>query len=297
MLAVVVVLGAVALVGDRLLIALWDGMGWLRAQWAARKVQKLLASLPANPHTPTRGELQALHVRGLSAVYPNKPIISNVSLSVPAGHTLAIVGPSGCGKTTLLHAIAGMRTDGLHVTGEVTLGSKKIARGDIGAVIHDPLRFGDLTTWEYSMLGIQNPTHEDLLRNRDRLEAFGLLQDAHRPVRDLSKGQQQRADIAKALASQPKLLLMDEPFGALDDITRSELHTFFWDHVRGRSTIIFVTHNIREAIYLGDSVQVGVDANAFTLDTRSSESPEERMSPDERSLLAAIRKLKNGRHS
>lgn len=301
MLGTVAILGLLAILVDRLFLITWDAGAWLRKEMMARRVRRTIESLNADAHAPIQRELEPLHLSSVSASYTSHAVVEELSFSIPAGDTHVIIGPSGCGKTTLLRVIGGLVSNELRAGGKVTLGSRTLVRGDIGLVLQGAPVFEHLTVWDHVLLGVSNATQTDLLRVRDMLEAFGLLSDAHRLVGELSGGQKQRVAIATALAYQPKLLLLDEPFGALDAITRRDMHNFFWKHVRGRATIILVTHDISEAIHLGDAVRVGAHAKAFVLDTRSTLSPVDReLEPEalaaRRTLIEAIAAM-NGRDS
>jgi NitT/TauT family transport system ATP-binding protein len=179
---------------------------------------------------------------------------------VEAGELVSLVGPSGCGKTTLLKVLAGLHPVD---SGEVRIGSSTQpfdpAR-DIGMVFQQPLllkwrRVIDNVLLPAEILGL--PMAQSRARARDLLALVGLKGREDRYPYELSGGMQQRAAIARALIHDPKLILMDEPFGALDAQTRglmqSELLSI-WQ--RTPKTVIFVTHDVQEAVYLADRVAV-----------------------------------------
>jgi NitT/TauT family transport system ATP-binding protein len=191
--------------------------------------------------------------------------LARVGLRVRAGELVCLLGPSGCGKSTLLRIIAGaLPAD----EGIVTVGGRPVTgpSADRGMLFQTPMLFGWLTTRNNVLFGPRaqraagrherdDPELEDeatALLQRVGLEGFGEAFP-----HELSGGMQHRAAFARALASRPSVLLMDEPFGALDAITRERMHEFLldiWD--QHRTTIIFVTHDIEEAILLGDRVAV-----------------------------------------
>jgi NitT/TauT family transport system ATP-binding protein len=186
--------------------------------------------------------------------------ISNASFEVWPNELVALVGPSGCGKTTLLRIIAGLES---YDEGQVLIGS--VAHPfdpsrDIGIVFQQPL----LLKWRpllqnvllpAEILGL--PMRESRERARDLLDMVGLLEFEDRYPYELSGGMQQRAALARALVHDPKLILMDEPFGSLDALTRERMNLELLDiWKRSPKTILFVTHGISEAVLLGTRVIV-----------------------------------------
>ena len=191
--------------------------------------------------------------------------LARVGLRVRRGELVCLLGPSGCGKSTLLRIVAGaLPAD----EGTVTVGGRPVTgpSPDRGMLFQTPMLFGWLTTRNNILFGPRaqraagrherdDPELEDeaaALLDRVGLGGFGEAFP-----HELSGGMQHRAAFARALASRPSVLLMDEPFGALDAITRERMHQFLldiWD--QHRTTIIFVTHDIEEAILLGDRVAV-----------------------------------------
>jgi len=191
--------------------------------------------------------------------------LAGASLRVRAGELICLLGPSGCGKSTLLRIIAGaLPAD----QGTVTVGGRPVTgpSPDRGMLFQTPMLFGWLTTRNNILFG---PRAQRAARLHERddpeleeeaaalLDRAGLAGFGEAFPHELSGGMQHRAAFARALAARPSLLLMDEPFGALDAITRERMHEFLldiWD--QHRTTIIFVTHDIEEAILLGDRVAV-----------------------------------------
>jgi NitT/TauT family transport system ATP-binding protein len=180
-------------------------------------------------------------------------------LVVKPGEFVSLVGPSGCGKTTLLKLIAGLDNA---TGGQVTVGERTVTRPDptVSVVFQRPALLKWYSVEDNVLLPAKiagTLTKEVRRRAAELLEFIGLADFKDRYPSELSGGMQQRASIARALAGEPKVLLMDEPFSALDEFTREILHDELlrlWDtHPK---TVIFVTHNISEAVYLSDRVAV-----------------------------------------
>jgi NitT/TauT family transport system ATP-binding protein len=183
--------------------------------------------------------------------------IDRVSLEIPDAHFACIVGASGCGKSTLLNIMGGLVRP---TSGTVHVDGRQIhAPGtDRGMVFQSYTLFPWLRVRENIEFGprLKRMAKEDRRRISDRLlEEMGLADFARAYPKELSGGMKQRVAIARALANDPKVLLMDEPFGALDALTRASAQRFLteiWE--QHRRTIAFVTHDIDEAIFLGDTV-------------------------------------------
>jgi len=205
-----------------------------------------------------------IHLAGVKKIYRTRKAdflaVSEVTFDVAAGELVALVGPSGCGKTTLLKILAGLHP---YDSGEVRIGSASQpfdpAR-DIGMVFQQPLllkwrRVIDNVLLPAEILGL--PAAESRERARHLLALVGLQGAEDKYPYQLSGGMQQRAAIARALIHDPKLILMDEPFGALDALTREKMNLELlriWE--QARKTIVFVTHGITEAVFLGTRVVV-----------------------------------------
>jgi ABC-type taurine transport system ATPase subunit len=200
-------------------------------------------------------DLTVVYGAGASAVLA----LEQVNLSFGPGDFVCIVGPSGCGKTTMLQTLAGfIRPSG----GEVTLRGKPI-RGpgpDRGVVFQQPALFPWMTVAENAgfgprVRGADSGARAEIVERY--LRTVGLWEFRSRYPYELSGGMQQRLAIVRALANDPELLLMDEPFGALDALTRErmqeELHAV-WR--RSGMTVVFITHSVEEAVYLGTDVVV-----------------------------------------
>ena len=198
-------------------------------------------------------------VRHVSLDFYQIRVLEDLNFSIGQSEIVCVIGPSGCGKTTLLRVIAGLIQP---TTGEVLVDSVPVLgpRRDIAVVFQDygkallPWRnvFGNVAL---SLEAMRVPRNEQKGRIDELLELVGLANHAQKYPRQLSGGMQQRVQIARALAQEPRLLLMDEPFGALDAMTRQSLQ----DEIlaiaeRTSKTIVFVTHDLEEAIYIGDRV-------------------------------------------
>jgi NitT/TauT family transport system ATP-binding protein len=189
--------------------------------------------------------------------------LSGVDLEIRAGELVCLLGPSGCGKSTLLRIVAGALD---HDQGSVTVGGRPVTgpSPDRGILFQAPMLFPWLTTRKNVLFGPKAQRSRGLHERDDPeldaevdaiLATVGLDQFGDAFPHELSGGMQHRAAFARAMVTRPSLLLMDEPFGALDAFTRLRMHEFLlamWD--RYRITIIFVTHDIEEAVLLGDRV-------------------------------------------
>jgi NitT/TauT family transport system ATP-binding protein len=205
-----------------------------------------------------------IHLAGVKKVYRTGKAeflaVSQVTFDVAAGELVSLVGPSGCGKTTLLKILAGLHP---YDSGEVRIGSATQPfdpSRDIGMVFQQPLllkwrRVIDNVLLPAEILGL--PLLQSRERARDLLALVGLQDAEDKYPYQLSGGMQQRAAIARALIHDPKLILMDEPFGALDALTREKMNLELlriWE--QARKTIVFVTHGVTEAVFLGTRVVV-----------------------------------------
>ena len=197
--------------------------------------------------------------------YNGKEIISDFNLTIESGTFLTIIGTSGSGKTTVLKMINGLV---LPDKGEIRIDGKNIAdenlialRRNIGYVIQGNILFPHLSVAENIayVLVLKNYPKSDISRIvAEKLQLVNLAPElAKRFPHELSGGQQQRVGIARALAANPNIILMDEPFGALDSITRKQLQRELKAlHQLSGATIVFVTHDITEAFTLGTKVLV-----------------------------------------
>lgn len=187
--------------------------------------------------------------------------LTNVSIDIKKGEFVSLLGPSGCGKTTLLRIIADLLKP---TSGEVTVGGETPTEARLkrkyGIVFQSPVLYDWRTVKKNVMLPLEIlkvPKADREERAMQMLELVGLTDFADRYPKQLSGGMQQRVGIARALAIQPAILLMDEPFSALDEFTREKLHEDLLRIWRKTDkTIVFVTHNIAESVFLSDRVCV-----------------------------------------
>jgi NitT/TauT family transport system ATP-binding protein len=206
-----------------------------------------------------------LDVRGLKKVYDGSgrrvEAVRDLTFTVDAGELVCLVGPSGCGKTTLLKCIGGLLTP---TAGEVLIEGRRVTGPppDMAVVFQEYGR--SLFPWMRVRENVELPLKQKKLsstRRRelvaDALESVGLTDAAGAYPWQLSGGMQQRVAIARALAYEPEVLLMDEPFAAVDAQTRADLEDLVRGLWRQRGiTILFVTHDIDEAVYLGERVLI-----------------------------------------
>jgi len=229
-----------------------------------------------------------MQITELNAFYGGKQTLYDVSLDVPDGAATAIIGPSGCGKSTFLRCLNRMHeeTPGGRTTGSIRLDGEEIQRKDpvtvrfrVGMVFQKPSPFPNLSIYENVAAGLRLLG----LRRRDELDE-GVVEalqhaglwdevkdDVDAPGTSLSGGQQQRLCIARALAVQPEVLLMDEPCSALDPIATTKVENLILK-LRGEYTLVIVTHNLAQArrvsdhtafFYLGKLVEMGETKSIF----------------------------------
>ncbi|WP_407177393.1 ABC transporter ATP-binding protein [Bradyrhizobium sp. STM 3562] len=190
---------------------------------------------------------------GISALGP-------LDLKVHKGEFLALVGPSGCGKSTALRLIAGLAAPTTGTVQTSRHGSDARPGHAIGFVFQEPTLMPWTSVWENVRLPLRlarTPTAAADVRIREALERVGLAEFAQSYPRELSGGMKMRVSLARALVTDPDILLMDEPFAALDEITRFRLNNdllALWRNLR--KTVIFVTHSVFESVYLSQRVVV-----------------------------------------
>jgi NitT/TauT family transport system ATP-binding protein len=213
-------------------------------------------------------ELIDLQQVGMTYQAASGPVeaLADISLKVSAGEFVSLVGPSGCGKSTLLRIIAGLRPA---TRGKVVVGGSEVTRPirDIGMVFQAPVLLKWRTILDNVLLPAELAGSDPKrlwARANELLEMAGLNGFARKLPNELSGGMQQRAALCRALLLDPPLLLMDEPFGALDAMTRDDRALELlriWGEASGgpdavRKTVLFVTHSIPEAVFLSDRVVV-----------------------------------------
>ncbi|MGZ3306966.1 MAG: ABC transporter ATP-binding protein [Xanthobacteraceae bacterium] len=200
-----------------------------------------------------------LRIKAVRKLYRDLEAIRNVSFDVADGEFLSLLGPSGCGKSTLLMMVAGLIDS---TEGEIAVNGKAVAgpRREVGVVFQQPVllpwrKVLDNVLFPIELLKLPRAQYE---RRAMDLLAMAKIDDfAHHLPRQLSGGMRQRVSICRALIHDPRILLMDEPFSALDALTRDEMGIELlriWQ--ANRKTVIFVTHSIREAVLLSDRVLV-----------------------------------------
>ena len=204
-----------------------------------------------------------IRVRDLSKSFHSKSTITHAldttTFDIKRGEFLSVVGPSGCGKSTLLMLISGLTQPS---TGTVEVGGRIVTSpvSDLGIVFQEDL----LLEWKRTLENIvmqgafRNVSKKSLQpRAEELLEMVGLTEFADKYPHELSGGMRQRASICRALVHSPPLLLMDEPFGALDAMTRDQMSLDIQDLLAGNdTTVLFITHSIAEAVMLSDRVLV-----------------------------------------
>ncbi len=243
-----------------------------------------------------------LRIEGVSKTFPVRSgsveALQTVHLSVEAGEFVCLLGPSGCGKSTLLSIIAGLESAS---TGTVWANGRQVQGPGTDRVLL--FQEAALFPWldvehnvEFGLRQIGTPARERRALARRFLELVHLQGFERSYVHQLSGGMRQRAAIARALALDPAILLMDEPFGALDALTRDRLHAeleSIWASTR--KTILFVTHNVREAAALGDRVLIfsprpGRIVREFRIDLPRPRSLEDHSLVDETAEMLAVLK-------
>ena len=236
------------------------------------------------PSSPP-GAALAVEVRDASLIYNphTAPVhaLSNVDLAIEPGEFVSLIGPSGCGKTTLLRVIADLEhiTSGSVLVNGVSPHDARLARA-YGYVFQAPALFPWRTVLGNVKLPLQiqgRPAAECEAIAREQLARVGLSGFESKFPWQLSGGMQQRASIARALSFEPRILMMDEPFGALDEITRDRLNEQLqqlWQ--RERRTVVFVTHSIAEAVYLSTRIVVMSPRPGRIVRTITSTLPDER---------------------
>ncbi|APW43550.1 ABC transporter ATP-binding protein [Rhodoferax saidenbachensis] len=233
------------------------------------------------PATTVSSNPKYIEIQGVEQTFKTKkglfPALRDINLTVAKGEFVALIGHSGCGKSTLLNLIAGLTTP---TAGSLICANREIAGpGPERAVVfqnHSLLPW--LTCFENVYLGVErvfgarNPgaAAENKAQLKDRTDAalalVGLTAATQKRPGEISGGMKQRVGIARALAMEPKVLLMDEPFGALDALTRAKLQDELLEIVaRTHSTVVMVTHDVDEAVLLSDKIVMMTNGPAATI--------------------------------
>jgi NitT/TauT family transport system ATP-binding protein len=200
-----------------------------------------------------------IKIDAVTATFDSKAVFANLDLAIDEGEFVTVLGPSGCGKTTLLNLLARFE---IPATGEIQIGNaaRHAYPPKVGMVFQEYAVFPWHTALGNVILGLKHsdsPASERKERASQLLEQVGLKGQEHKFPKALSGGMKQRVAIARTLAIDPAIILMDEPFGALDSYMREQLQDLIlmlWRDLG--KTIVFVTHNVREAVFLGNRVIV-----------------------------------------
>jgi len=245
-------------------------------------------------------KLRKVHPSHGASASGDLTVIDDVSFSVRDGEFVTIIGPSGCGKSTLLNIIAGLES---YDSGDIIVKGHRIGKvgPDIVIIFQEESLFPWLTVEENVEFGLKQKGISKEERKRiasEYIELVELTAFAKSRVHQLSGGMKQRAAIARGLALNPRILLMDEPFGALDARTRQILQNELQQiHQKTKKTILFVTHDVREAVSLGDRVIVFTPRPARIKQQYVVELPRPRDSEDPALIgiiNAIMREIKEG---
>jgi sulfonate transport system ATP-binding protein len=209
---------------------------------------------------PPRRQGVSLNLEGVNKSFGSRQVLHDVQLELQAGEFVAVVGRSGCGKSTLLRAVAGLET--------VEQGRIKIGQGAIAASIRIMFQEARLLPWKSVLENVALGLPHSLNAAAATLATVGLAERANDWPAELSGGQRQRVALARALLHEPQLLLLDEPLGALDALTRIEMQQLIESLWLARGfTAMLVTHDVQEAIALADRV-VLIEDGRITLDLK-----------------------------
>jgi sulfonate transport system ATP-binding protein len=240
-------------------------------------VRETTDSTSGTRHHPAKRDLPAsiaVELRGVGKRYGDRIVLAGIDLSIARGSFVAIVGRSGCGKSTLLRVVAGL---------EATSAGTIVKAGERGGTLDTRIMYQDarLLPWksvlDNVMLGLGRASRDDA---RGALADVGLLARANDWPMQLSGGQRQRIALARALVHRPQLLLLDEPLGALDALTRIEMHALIERlRVEHRFTALLVTHDVQEAVALADRIILLEDGRITWDEPVDLTKPRTRVSP------------------
>jgi nitrate/nitrite transport system ATP-binding protein len=225
-----------------------------------------IANAPAVGRAPRGPSVPYLQVSGVNQVFAGVPVLEGVNLDIRRGEFVSLIGHSGCGKSTLLNLIAGLLRP---TTGSITLDGERVTKpgADRGMVFQSHGLLPWLSVYDNVRVPM-DAVYRDTRQQKEQvkaeriervLRAVGLWEHRDKKPGELSGGMRQRCAVARAFAVRPRVLLLDEPFGAVDALTKSTLHDelmSLWSRDAGTETVVMVTHDIDEAIYLSDRVVV-----------------------------------------
>jgi len=197
----------------------------------------------------------ALHITGLSKVFANKPVLGPIDLHLEPGTITVVIGRSGCGKTTLLRCLGGLEQPS---AGAIRIGNGDLRREQVGYVFQEPRLMPWLTVERNVGFGLNGggaAAHKTAIE--EALQVVGLPDAAKLLPKQLSGGMAQRVALARSLAPSPELILLDEPFSALDPFTREQMQDHLLHlHRHYRTTMVLITHDMDEALALADRIIV-----------------------------------------
>ncbi|WP_325342263.1 ABC transporter ATP-binding protein [Xylophilus sp.] len=232
-----------------------------------------MSAVPLHPAAP-------VVLDRLSRSFGGRTVLDRVSLEIPAGQFVALLGESGSGKTTLLRALAGL-------DGDAAAAGRFTVPGSVSVLFQDSRLLPWLTVIDNLTLGLRRPDAREAALAM--LDAVGLGDKAGVWPATLSGGQKQRASLARSLLRAPDVLLADEPFGALDALTRLRMHALLFRLVeRRRPTVILVTHDVDEALVLADRILVLKDGRIAEDHAVGLPHPRRTDHPDATALRGAL---------
>ena len=233
-------------------------------------MRRILMSMSETLHARTTAPAGAVRIDGVERTFPTKTgprtVLRDVDVALAPGEIAAVVGPSGCGKSTLLRLIGGLDEP---TRGSITLdgGTARAHDESTAIAFQEPRLLPWRTIAQNIALGLPRGTKPKRAKERvaELLDLVGLTHAAGQRPREVSGGMAQRASLARALARSPRVLLLDEPFGALDALTRLKMHDLLLDIHRAQpTTVLMVTHDVEEALYLADRVLLLRNLHATT---------------------------------
>ncbi len=232
--------------------------------------------------------MSSINLQDVGKTYPgeNKPAVESISLEIASGEFFCLVGPSGCGKTTILKLIIGLEKP---TSGEITAPEQISMVFQSGALL-PWLTVEQNVAFGLKMAGKSNPTAKN--ESHKFLQMVNLLPFKEKYPRELSGGQRQRVGIARALAIEPEVLLLDEPFSALDPLTTEELHKdllAIWKQTK--ITIVMVSHLIEEAVLLSDRIGIMENGRIRNVMSINLKRPRENFGKDFMDVTSKIKSI------